>query len=457
MSLSSTAVPARQALSGVEEPLPKEVRRTLRASILEGSATTIFASWTGGAVLAAYLIHMGATPSQLAVAGSVPFLAQTSAPIGGWLLSLWPRPRRLTAILACLGRSLWILPALLPLFYLGLEGAVHYMILLMAMSWFLQASAGPVWSTWMSRVVPSERRGRYFGLRNGILAVVGLAANIAAGVILDAVGAPVNYQLLLLAGTIFALVGIALLKTHHEPPVLDPPRLVGLREMFVVPLRDRNFRRYLVLASAWTMSVLLGMTMFFPFLIQKMELPFTQIAVFQAIVALSVLGSGPLWGRLADKVGNKAVLTFGIFIAGTVPPACWILARPGDPTLIYLSGLLEGIAGGAIGAAMFNLALATAPERTRPAYLGVLAFVAGVAGFVGGVAAGPLLEIFARWEFAAGDVHWGAFQWLFLFSGIGRLGTCLLVRPVKETHAWRTRDVIRLFIPWRSLPFGWRG
>lgn len=457
MSVSPMTLPAGQAISGTEAPLTSEVRRTLRASILEGSATTIFVSWTGGAVLAAYLIHMGATPSQLAIAGSVPFLAQTSAPIGAWLLSLWPRPRLLTAILASLGRSLWIFPALLPLFYLGMEGAVNYLIMLMMMSWFLQASAGPVWSTWMSRVVPAHRRGRYFGLRNGICAVVGLAANLAAGVILDAVGAPVNYQLLILSGTIFAMVGIALLRTHHEPPVLAPPRLVGPREMLIVPLRDRNFRRYLLLASSWTMSVLLGMTMFFPFLIQHMQLPFTQIAIFQAIVALSVLGSGPLWGKLADKVGNKAVLTFGIFIAGTIPPACWILARPGDPALIYLSGLFEGIAGGAIGAAMFNLSLATAPEKSRPAYLGVLAFVAGLSGFIGGVAAGPVLEIFAHLEFSAGAMSWGAFQWLFLFSGMGRLATCLLVRPIRETHAWRTRDVIRMFIPWRLLPFGWRG
>lgn len=404
----------------------------------------------------AYLIYMGATPFQLSIAGCVPFLAQASAPAGGFLLALFPRPRLLTTILATFGRILWIIPALLPLFYLGGEGAAIYFILLMIVSWFFQASAGPVWSTWMSRVVPGERRGRYFGLRNGICAVVGLLANLVAGVVLDALAAPTSYRLLVLAATIFAMIGVLLLQTHHEPVIDEPGRVMKPREMFLVPLQDKNFRRYLALATTWTVSVLLGMTLFIPFLIQYIGMSFVQIAIFQAIVALSVLASGPIWGRMADKYGNKSVLAINIFMAGTLPMTCWIMARPGDLFLVYLGGFFEGVAAGAIGAAMFNLSLVTAPEKHRPAYLGLLALIAGVIGFVGGSLAGPLLGVFERIEFSVNNVEFGPWQLLFIASALGRIATSFLVRSVRETHSWRTRDVIRIFLPWRILPFGWR-
>lgn len=438
-------------------PMAPETARTLRYSIIEGSATTIFFSWTSGAVLMAYLLYMGATPFQLSIAGCVPFLAQASAPAGGFLLALFPRPKLLTTLLAMVGRVLWLLPALLPMFYLGGDGAANYFLLLLMVSWFIQASAGPVWSTWMSRVVPGERRGRYFGLRNGICAVVGLGANMVAGLVLDALHAPASYQVLIFAGTIFALVGVGLLQTHHEPVIDEPGRVMRPKEMFIVPLRDKNFRRYLALASFWTTSVLLGMSLFIPYLIQYIGMNFLQIAIFQAIVAISVLISGPLWGRMADKYGNRSVLAINIFMAGTLPMTCWILARPGDLFLVYLGGFFEGIAGGAIGAAMFNLSLVTAPEKHRPAYLGLLALIAGVIGFVGGSMAGPLLGVFQQMEFTIREVEFGAWQWLFFFSAIGRIASSFLVRSVRESHSWRTRDVIRVFIPWRLLPFGWRG
>jgi len=42
----------------------------------------------------------------------------------------------------------------------------------------------------MGDVVPWKERGRYFGLRTGVLGIVGTAANLAAGAWLDRVQAP---------------------------------------------------------------------------------------------------------------------------------------------------------------------------------------------------------------------------------------------------------------------------
>ncbi len=430
------------------------VERTMRLSVIEGSLTMAFINWTSGAVLTGYMLHHGARPLELALIGSLPMLAGAASPLAAWVQSRYPRPRRLTTVFAALSRVVWLLPALAPLLMARPQDILVLTLAVAAISHLSGAVCGVIWTGWMGTVVPQERRGRYFGFRNGVHAMVGLAASLLAGVFLDALPSPYNYQVMLGLAVLLAALGINMYRYHYEPPQTRP--LFTLKGFLHEPFSDRKFRGFLLMNVWWQSSVFLAAPFVFPYYLDQLGLLYLHIALYQSVAAVTTLVASPFWGRLSDRVGNRGVLGITTVLAGSLLPACWILAEPGDPTLIIISGLVDGIAWGGIGPAMFNLMLASAPEEKRLSYIGGVSLLAGLGGFAAALAGAGLLNLLVVVDAGSFVGGWSEYQLLFVISGVMRCMTFLLIRQVEETHAWRTREVIRLLLTRRGTGFFWR-
>ncbi|MEO8376077.1 MAG: MFS transporter [Candidatus Sumerlaeota bacterium] len=435
-------------------PLSSKAIATMRLSKVEGSLTTVFLNWTSGSVLTGYMQFHDASTMDLALVGSIPALAQASAPFAAWIQSFYPHPKKLTIIFALIGRTMWLLPALWPMFSLPKEAIPGYTILLMLVSFFFLQACGVVWTAWMGGVVPRRIRGSYFGQRTAILGMIGLCANLLAGIFLDHVGAPLNYQVIFFIGVVCALLATNLYRFHWQPPMVASP--VRLYEVIRKPLRDPNLRRLLVFVAYWQASVLLGATFVYPYF-QKghLHMTFTQIGIYQAIAATCSMIFGPMWGRVADRFGNKSVLSITTVIAGLFLPISWMFIPPGNPNMLYLNGIIDALAWSAINPAIFNLSLATAPPKERIAYISVINLCTGLSGFVGGILSAPLLETFEMTHCTIFDFEWTKYHTLFAVSACLRSCAWILLKRVNETHSWRTRDVIMAAIP-RFANFVWR-
>ncbi len=426
----------------------------MRLSIVEGCATQIFLNFTAGSLLTGYTLHLGGGPVELAAVASVPLVGQMASPLAAWAQALFPRRRLLVTWLAAAGRFIWLLPALFPLLSMPRESAAWYLVLVVAVSSVFQASAGAVWAAWMGELVPDRRRGRYFGLRNGILSTTGMGANLLGGVLLDALPEPLNYQAMIVLALVCAAAGIRLYSKHYEPPLARDS--LGIRDVFATPMRDRNFRRFLWFAMYWQAAVLAGSPFVYPYLLDHMGMSFTQIALWSSLAAATTLVTSPLWGRLADRVGNKPVLVVSTVIAGSLLPLSWILATPGNLTMIWISAVLDAIAWGAINPAIFNLALASAPKRNRVSYIAIFSFATGLAGFAAGMAGGMLVRATGGLQFAVAGYEWTPYHTIFLVSGLVRCGGWIFLRGVRETHAWSMGDAMRAFRRWTGGSFFWR-
>ncbi|HYF55804.1 MAG TPA: MFS transporter [Salinarimonas sp.] len=430
-------------------------------SIWEGCATTVFLSWTTGIALIGYMKGVGATSEQVMLIALIPQLMQAVSPLGAWLLSRYPRPKLLIVTGTLIARSLFLIPALLPLLFYesfiregGNPRLVWGVLALLAITQFFQCATGPIWLDWMASLVPQQRRGPYFGLRNGICGIVGLCAHLGGMMLLDYLQAPQNFQVLFAAGVLFAWLGIFLYTRQHEPQ-LNIAR-ISLTRTFLEPLADRNFLRFLRYAVYWQAAVMLGATYLFDFFFEVQKFTFTQLGIYQAIAAFSSLVLGPLWGRLAMRVGNKAVLTFTTMIAASALPMTWLLMTPGDPTLLYLSGFIDAFAWSAINPAIVNLALVTAPPNKRAAYMSVMSLAQGLAGALGALLSWALLGMAQQFTFTLGRYEWTAYHWVFVVSISIRSFAFLLIAPIHESKAWRVRDVMRAFLAWRFTGFPWR-
>ena len=104
----------------------------------------------------------------------------------------------------------------------------------------------------------------------------------------------------------------------------------------------------------------------------------------------------------------------------------------------------------------FNLALSVPPNRPV-AFIASFSLATGLAGFIGGLLSAPLLTFFQTLAFSIGNIHWTGYHWLFVLTGIARASAWIVLRPVKEDNAWRTRDVLQeVKIEWRRLRLPWK-
>ncbi len=427
----------------------------MRLSVLEGALVQAFLNWTTGSVIIGYMLHLGASATELGLIASVPMLAQLASPFAAYFAGKTGRLKVLTALTAFVGRVLWVLAALLPL--LGIPAALQpaFIVVLVMVSSLFQASTATLWSSWIGGVVPESERGRYFGFRAGIVGIIGMLANLGAGWFLDRAGAPLGFQIVLGVGVLSAILAALTLLWHYEPQATrETPKL---QDVFRGPWRNANFRRFLTFGVYWHAAVFIGAPFVFTYFIEHLKMSFTEIAVWSVIASISALLTTNLWGRVADRYGNKVVLAIGTTIAGSAMPLSWMLASETRLWPIWFSAFFDAAAWGAIGPAIFNLALASAPKEERTTFIAMFSFATGGAGFLGGLLSGPLFLLFNRFEPTLLGITWTGFHSLFLLSGLLRLQAWRFLRPVQETNAWRTRDVLRLVrFGWRGSGFPWR-
>ncbi|MGY2897085.1 MFS transporter [Deinococcus sp. UYEF24] len=434
--VATPPVPAPVGL--LPEPL---ARRTMRLSVIEGGFAMFFINWTSGSVLTGYALHLGATPSALGLIASVPLLGQAVSPLAAWLVGRRGRRKGVAVGTALIGRALWLLAAALPLLPVPAEAKGALLVALVALSSLFIAANGALWTAWMGDVVPWKERGRYFGLRTGVLGIAGTAANLVAGVWLDRTQAPFNFQVVLLVAVAAGVVAAGLLARHDEPP-LDSARL-PMSRAFTLPMSDPTFRRLLVFAVYWTFAVLLAAPFVIPYFLNYLRMTYVEVAIWSAISAASALVLAPAWGRLSDRVGNRPVLAVTTFLAGTLLPLTWMLAAPGRLWPIWLAGVVDALVWSAINPGIFNLSLAATPRENRAAFIAVFSALTGVAGFVGGLVSGPLLELYRALTPNTGG-GWTPYHTLFATSAALRVLAWTLLRRVPEEGAWRTRDLMSI-------------
>ncbi len=419
----------------------RQIRSTMRLSVLEGIPGICFVVGTGGSVLTGFALYLGATPFQIGLISSVPLLGQLISPLTAWAAGQLGRRKPLTLVLAFLGRVVWfpalLLPALLP-------AAVRpvWLLVVITLANMFNASAAVLWVSWMGEVIPAKERGQFQGFRNGFLGVIGMIASLAAGAYIDRVQSPTDFEVVIGVATTLGAISALMLAGQSEPQT--PQARLNLKATWIDPMMDTNFRRLLLFSSYWTFSVLIAAPFVIPYLLKQLEMTYTQIAILGVIGAVSALLFGPLWGRIADRAGGKPVLQFNTVIAGTVLPASWMLAAPGWLWPIWASAIVDAFVNTATGQASFNLLLSSTTPASRTSFVAMFFAITGLVGFLGGLLSGPLFDLFSRptLKFTVAGFEWTAYHWLFLVSALFRVQAYRLVRPIVEEGAWQVRAML---------------
>ena len=396
-------------------PLPtisaEQLARGQRLLVRDLAWASVTGAFSSGVILVAFALALGASPVQVGLLASIPFIAQ-AAQLPATLLIDRLRRRRLIGVATITGARLLILSlALLPLLpslplALALLIGAHVLISL------LHAVGGCAVNSWLHQLIPPGELGQFFARRLFSGTLMACAATLAAGSLVDRglFGQPLAaYSAAFVIAGLTGFVSSWYLARAPEPLMQSAGPEKPMAQQLWQPFHDRNFRRLLVFMGAWTVASNITGPFLTVYLIEQRGYSISTVTLLSITSQLASALTLYLWGRLSDRFSNKAVLAvalpvhfvcmLALVMADAVPSAAWQLA------LLYAIHAVLGVATGGIGLATGNLGLKLSPQGQGTAYLAAIGLVCAVAGGLAPVAAGALAQGFRALELSA-VVRW---------------------------------------------------
>jgi len=430
-SVSGSAEPSLPLAASSSETLSKQlskadIRTSLRASTLDGVFATVFTTITGGVLLSNFLVELNATPLEIGMLASIPMVANLLQPMGAYLADHRTSRRAYGLWVYAISRLLWIPLAIAILLFSTHPTHPQEMILftlgVLLVTHVLGALGSASWLSWLAVLVPRQLRGRYFGFRNSTASLTNLIAMPVMGAIVSSWkgGSIQGFGILVVIGIGAGLVSLVCqarmvdvnprMPFHFTSPPMPrgPSRhpitvLEEAVEETPAPspeaahhalLRDSRFLVFLLYFGLWAFSINLCNPFFNVYLLDDLQLNLNWVTFYNGLGAGANLLMFLLWGKLADRIGNRPILILDGILVGIIP-LLWL--GTGTQSLALwlwfpLLHLLGGGTGAAIDLCINNLQLAIAPVHHHTKYFAITAALGGVCGALGATTGGWLAQ-----------------------------------------------------------------
>jgi MFS family permease len=292
----------------------------------------------------------------------------------------------------------------LPIFLLAPAAyflAISQPILALVMFFVLYAwhcfGAGAIivgWQDMIAKIIPVEKRGRFFGITNFVGNGAGILGALAVPFVLDKFTFPLGYVISFTVAAALIFISWVFLSLTREPAVRSSKPTVSqldyMRSLPEVVRRDRNFRMYLLSQIIFSLS---GMATGFlvVYTAQTWDLPDAEASAFTVALQIGLTLANLFFGFFSDRKGHK--LSLEICMALSVLSLALAIFAP-SPLWFFPIFFLRG----AIMAGTFISGISIVYEFTdaenRPTYIGLANTIPGVAGaiapLIGGWLAGAV-------------------------------------------------------------------
>lgn len=411
-----TATPLTLEITQIQvKPSPQtaknSIRTSLRASTLDAIFATVFSITTGGILLSNFLVELDATPVVFGMLSSIPMLVNLIQPLGAYLSERTTSRFQYSFLIYGISRLLWlILVIVIAGASWGKFSSQQLMVLTLLIVLFSHLIGGlgsASWLSWLATIVPRQLRGRYFGIRNSAASLTNLVCVPLAGLAVShwPSGSQQGYGVVLLLGIVFGMVSLGCQSFKIDiNPKLQNSNVVKLSPNSdnasgeipaPIPIPDNswassvwqnsNFLGFLLYFSLWMLAVNLSGPFFNFYMLDSLELDLSWVTSYSSLQAGANLLMMILWGKLADKIGNRPILILiGILVA--VTPLVWLGIGTSSLNLWLWLPLLHIFTGGtwaAIDLCNNNMLLGIAPIKNQSIYFAIVAAVAGASGALG--------------------------------------------------------------------------
>ena len=438
-----------------EEKKELELKEKSRKISIKEAATASAGVSFGDNYIGPYLIAINATLFQIAAFNS---LIGLLAPIAQLFTSklIEKKNRKSIVIKFVFWQILVWLPIIVSVFLFlnGFKFVPLLIIGLWAVYAFLGNLAAPAGNSWIGDLVPEEKRGRYFALRNVISGFIALITVLIASLFLD-YSKRINllfycFAFLFLVSMILRFVSLSYTKKLYEPKLVLPEGYYFTFWQFLKRMKSNNFGRFTIYRSLFALSVNIAGPFFAVYALRQLGFSYFQFTLALIIVpTLIQIIAWPFWGKFSDKYGNLETLKIAGFLASLFP-LLW-LASGSFPYIVLVPMVLNGIAWSGMNLATTNFIFDNVSPKRRSLCFAYFSVIAGIGVSIGAGLGGYLSRLPL-------NLAINVFLFLFLISGFLRLITIFaLGKRVKEVRPVAIRRPLYQYLQLLFRPFFRKG
>jgi len=442
-----------------------DLRRGQRALVRDAAWASVTGSLYGGVILVGFALALGAGPFAIGMLAAIPFIGQAAQLPAIALIERLRQRRKIAVVSVSVARFLILLLAIVPLVAGAGKGPITLLLAAQLVITILGSLAGCALNSWLHQLLPREGLGAFFAKRLFWGTASACIGTLAAGLLID--HWPYAEKLHAYSVT-FGFAGLAgfvsawFLTRVPEPPMTQAGPHTSVIAKIAAPFRDSNFRSVLRYILAWNAATNLAAPFLAVYLIQQMQFSLGTVTTLWVTSQVANAFVLYIWGRLSDRLSNKAVLRVVLPLYFLCMLGIAFAALPGVADfalpLLYAVHIAMGAAAGGIGLATGNLGLKLAPQGQGTSYLAATSLVASVTGGIAPLIGGALahwfeaagLSVVVRWAWSgvAGETTvLGFTRYQFLFVIAAALGLYVLHRlsAIREGEEISERVVIQQF------------
>ena len=393
-----------------------EIHYGLRWLLYDGMCSQVMTVFITGAFLVAFALLLGASNKVIGFIAAIGPLSQVLQ-IPAIYLIHWLRERKkLTVVCAVIGRSLWLLIAILP-WLMPKSLQIPLLMLALLIYFGLGAITGCAFNSWMRDLVPEHMMGGFFAKRMSFSTAMAALFSLLAGGAIDVYSKHFSdatgiYSILFVVGALTGLLGAYVLSKVPEPTLPQQPAQ-RILSILAEPFQNRNYRNLIFFLGAWNFALTFASPFFAVYMLKRLGLSMTWIIALGVLSQIFNVLFFRIWGRLSDRISNKAVLGLSgsLFVFSVLIWPFLTLPERHFLTLPMLVAfhILSGIALAGIALCSSNLALKSAPYGRATAFLAVNALVSGAAATIAPIVAGFAADWFENKELCF-MLTWGAIE-----------------------------------------------
>jgi len=238
------------------------------------------------------------------------------------------------------------------------------------------------WQDMIAKIIPLEKRGRFFGITNFLGNGAGVLGAMAVPFVLNKFAFPLGYVISFAIAAVLIFISWIFLSLAREPAVHSskPPvsQLDYLRSLPQILRRDRNFRMYLLAQIVYTFS---GMATGFltVYAVQTWSLPDAEASGFTIALQVGLALANLFFGFFSDRKGHKLSLE----ICLTLSALATVLAifAP-SPWWFFVIFFIRGAVDAGIFISAISIVYEFTDAENRPTYIGLANTIPGVAGAI---------------------------------------------------------------------------
>jgi MFS family permease len=227
------------------------------------------------------------------------------------------------------------------------------------------------WTSMISKIIPAESRGTFFGFQGAIANLFISGSAIAAGYLLNYLASPINFAACFFIASIFFVISWFALALTREPE--DTEKIIPEEKTHFwddskkILSRDINFKWFLS-TRFLSQFATMGFSFYIIYALRRFNMDAVTAGFLTATLTFSQTIANASMGWLGDKWGHRSMLIFGAIAALASSILAWAAT---SIAWFYPIFLLAGIANVSIWTIGMAMTVSFGNESERPLYIGL--------------------------------------------------------------------------------------